>query len=510
MGLLFLTPFLSFSGLIAAVVALPQWLLALVCLLCIVVGVGLTYIYMYKQQQRLLASQKVRLDKYYFDLGQERKHQFFINVSNELRAPLALVINPLQAILEEPMKDDLRARLQMILGNAQLLLHQVNMLLDSRHVEGIGNKAQGAWSTVLPENPLPQVVYEPLASQKTATNETATPQGVSQPSPAQFTAPVASNPEPTPASVNAPDTSAPQPTDSPAKQENVASSGVDDSNAAEAADLAAEALLEKQMTANHQFTMLMVDDSADMCRFVRDYFRGEYNVLTASNGEQALQTLEENDSIDLVVSDVAMPKMDGLELCKRVKTDLRWSHIPVILLTGRTGEQMEVEGLKQGADDYITKPFNVDKLRLRVKKLIETKEHRQQQFKERIDISPSEITITSVDEEFIQTAIKICEEHITDTSFSVEVLGQGLAMSRTYLYRKLMSITGKGPAEFIRIIRLKRAKQYLEQTHMPIADIAAAVGYGTSKRFSENFKIEFGMSPSEYMRKHREGQKIKI
>jgi YesN/AraC family two-component response regulator len=250
--------------------------------------------------------------------------------------------------------------------------------------------------------------------------------------------------------------------------------------------------------------MLMVDDSPDMCRFVHDYFRGEYTVLTANNGEVALQRLEENDNIDLVVSDVTMPKMDGLELCKRIKTDLRWSHIPVILLTGRRGDQLEMEGLRLGADDYITKPFNVEMLRLRVKKFIEKRENRQRQFREKMDVAPSEITITSVDEQFIQRAIKICEDHMSDTEFSVEVLGQELSLSRTYLYKKLINITGKGPAEFIRTLRLKRGKQYLEQSMMPIADIAAELGYANPKRFTENFKAEFGMSPSEYSKKFRE------
>ena len=148
-----------------------------------------------------------------------------------------------------------------------------------------------------------------------------------------------------------------------------------------------------------------------------------------------------------------------------------------------------------GADDYITKPFNVEMLRLRVKKFIEKKEIRQKQFRE--------ITITSVDEQFIQTAIRICEEHMSDPEFSVEVLGQELSLSRTYLYKKLISITGKGPAEFIRILRMKRAKQYLEQSQMQMAEIATNLGLSSPKRLTENFKSEYGISPSEYMRRLR-------
>ena len=440
-------------------------------LLGVVVGSVLTFLWMRQRTRRLLSDAELRMKKESFDKMQEKKYQFFSNVSNELRTRLALVINPLQVMTSETLAGNVKQRLQMILNNAQLLLHEINMLLDPRYLENIGNQTPKTLAETVTEQSAPQVVYEPLALQKVQTD-------------------------------NAAEKASEEAEQSIGKEEDMATA-IDDNNAAEATMLDEEELRLEEMAANHQFTILMVDDSMDMCRFVRDYFRGEYNIVTASDGEQALRHLEENDNIDLVVSDVTMPKMDGLELCRRVKTDLRWSHIPVILLTGRTGEQQEVEGLKLGADDYITKPFNAEMLRLRVKKLIEVKEVRQRQFKEKVDVSPSEITITSVDEDFIQQAIKICEEHISDTDFSVEVLGQELAMSRTYLYRKLMNITGKGPAEFIRIIRLKRAKQYLEQTHMQIAEVSAAVGYSTPKRFTENFKMEYGMSPSEYIKSLR-------
>lgn len=280
------------------------------------------------------------------------------------------------------------------------------------------------------------------------------------------------------------------------------SQAVDDSNAAEVSAQFDEQNTEVR-TDGHRFTMLMVDDSADMCRFVHDYFNGVYKVFTARNGMQALEVLAEQDNIDLVVSDVTMPQMDGMELCRRIKTDLRWSHIPVILLTGLTDQQKEMEGLKLGADDYITKPFNAEKLRLRVKSLIEKKERRQQQFREQVDVDAKDITITSVDEVFIQNAMRICEEHIADNDFSVEALGHELNLSRTYLYKKLVNITGKSPNEFIRTIRMKRGKQMLEQNTMQIAEISAALGYSSPKRFTENFKMEYGMSPSEYLREVR-------
>lgn len=277
---------------------------------------------------------------------------------------------------------------------------------------------------------------------------------------------------------------------------------VDDNNAARVTAHFDDHNMEVR-TDGHRFTMLMVDDNADMCRFVHDYFRGVYNVFTAHNGKQALEVLAKQTDIDLVVSDVTMPQMDGMELCRRIKTDIRWSHIPVILLTGLNNQQKEMEGLKLGADDYITKPFNAEKLRLRVKSLIEKKERRQQQFREQVDVDAKAITITSVDEEFIQNAMRICEEHIADTEFSVEALGHELNLSRTYLYKKLINITGKSPNEFIRTIRMKRGKQMLERDTMQIAEISAALGYSSPKRFTENFKLEYGKSPSEYLREVR-------
>ena len=387
---------------------------------------------------------------------EETKQAVLNGVSRDLLTPITLIITPLQQLAAEPITDELRVSIQMILRNAQLLLHQVNML-------PTGMKGNIVSSLV----PVDAVMNQITAA---------------------ATKPLTKNEE---------------------KDADPKMVGIDDSNVAKVASSRENETDQDEAEVEKQFTMLMVDDSPDMCRFVHDYFRGEYNVITASNGEVALERLEENDNIDLVVSDVNMPKMDGLELCKRIKTDLRWSHIPVILLTGRRGDQVEVEGLRLGADDYITKPFNVEMLRLRVKKFIEKRENRQRQFREKMDVAPSDITITSVDEQFIQRAIKICEDHMSDTEFSVEVLGHELSLSRTYLYKKLINITGKGPAEFIRTIRLKRGKQYLEQSMMPIADIAAELGYANPKRFTENFKAEFGMSPSEYSKKYREEQQNK-
>ena len=453
MGILIITGN-AVSGIVGeSVLYISVWA-ALFCAMLIIFGMYFVCRLIIRRDHKKVEEQERELKRKHTEELNDTKQQTLARVSRELQAPITMIIAPLQQMVNEPLPDDVRARVQIVLRNAQVMLHQINML-------PVGMKAN-----ITPmDAAMPQMAME-LKS-------------ISTPVP------------PTPTEPESP-------------------SGVDDNNAAKAAAMAEEAQAEGWEEVNHPFTMLVVDDSADMCRFVHDYFRGEYNVITASDGEQALKQLQDNDNIDLVVSDVTMPKMDGLELCRYVKTNLRWSHIPVILLTGRTSEEMEMEGLKLGADDYITKPFNVEMLRLRVKKLIEKKENRQKQFREKIDVAPSEITITSVDEEFIQKALRICEEHISDTEFSVEVLGQELSLSRTYLYKKLINITGKGPAEFIRTIRMKRAKQYLESGQMQIIEISAALGYNNPKRLTENFKTEYGISPSEYLKKIRQERSGKI
>ena len=247
-------------------------------------------------------------------------------------------------------------------------------------------------------------------------------------------------------------------------------------------------------------TLLIVDDNQDMLSFVSSCMKETYEVRTASDGASALEVLQ-HEQIDLIISDVMMPGIDGFELCRRVKSDISLSHIPIILLTARTTDVSRIEGLQLGADDYLTKPFNIEVLRLRVKKFIDWEQNNHQQFRQKMNIEPSEITITPLDEQFIKRAIELVEQNISDSDFSVETLAAGVAMSRSTLYKKLMAITGQGPAEFIRTIRIKRGRALLETSQMQITEIAYAVGFTTVKSFTMNFKAEYGMTPSEYKQK---------
>lgn len=249
---------------------------------------------------------------------------------------------------------------------------------------------------------------------------------------------------------------------------------------------------------NHA-TLLLVEDNRELCDFMSKSLGSEFCVLTAGNGQEALDLLATED-VNIVISDVMMPVIDGMELCRRIKNDIRISHIPVLLLTARTAEEYRLQGLEMGADDYLTKPFNYNVLLLRIRKFIEWTEKCHRDFQQKLDVSPGEITITPMDEQFINKAIQVVEEHIDNSEFSVEELSAVVSMTRGHLYKKLMSITGKSPSDFIRIIRLKRARQLLAESQLQVAEIAYSVGFSSPKIFSRNFKAEFGMTPTEYIK----------
>jgi signal transduction histidine kinase/ligand-binding sensor domain-containing protein/DNA-binding response OmpR family regulator len=254
-----------------------------------------------------------------------------------------------------------------------------------------------------------------------------------------------------------------------------------------------------QTTYNEQnYAILLVDDNRDFLDFLSACLSTNYNVLKATNGEEALEILK-TDNVDIVISDVMMPQMNGLELCTAIKNDIYTSHIPIILLTAKASEEYQLEGLNMGADDYITKPFNMEVLKLRISKFIESNLKKHKLFDEQIKIEPSRITITPLDQQFVEKAILIVEENIHNAEFSVEELATQLNISRGYLYKKMVKITGKTSLEFIRIIRMKRAQQLLTESQLQIAEIAYKLGYNSPKIFTKHFKKEFRMNPSEFV-----------
>lgn len=249
-------------------------------------------------------------------------------------------------------------------------------------------------------------------------------------------------------------------------------------------------------------TVLVVDDNDDFRMFMCASLSGEYNVLSASDGAEALKLIETND-VDVVVSDLMMPVMDGSEFCRRMKSDINTSHIPIILLTAKSMQDDERHGLESGADDYLTKPFNMSILRLRIAKFIEWKKRTKRMFERELEVATEQITITTMDDRLLQQAINVINENISNPDFSVSELSAALNMHRTSLYKKLLYITGKTPIEFIRSIRLKKSVNLLETEGVYISEIAYLVGFNSPKVFASHFKDEFGCSPTEWRRKKK-------
>jgi len=196
-----------------------------------------------------------------------------------------------------------------------------------------------------------------------------------------------------------------------------------------------------------------------------------------------------------------MPNMDGFELCKMVKQDIRISHIPIILLTAKAGDENKYRGLEAGAEDYISKPFNMEMLALKVNRIIERQKKTRDQFRHKVDITIGDIEIISMDEKFVKKAVALVEANISTSEFLVEDLCREMGMSRVYFYKKILSLTDKTPSEFIRFIRLKRAADLLEKSQLFVNEVAFQVGFNDPKYFRKYFKDEFGVSPNEYKKK---------
>lgn len=244
--------------------------------------------------------------------------------------------------------------------------------------------------------------------------------------------------------------------------------------------------------------MLVVEDNADVRHFVKAHFTSAFNVVEARNGEEgwekALETVP-----DIIISDVIMPNVNGYEFCERVKNDERTSHIPVLLLTALHSKEHEIKGITTGADDYITKPFDLSILQAKVENMLSIRESLKQKFSRSVMLEPTHVEITSPDERFLQKAIKVVEENISDCDLDIESFSEKVGVSRMQLYRKLHALTDMTVKEFIRHIRLKRATQLLVQNKLNISEVAYAVGFKDLSHFRKCFKREYGMSATEYV-----------
>lgn len=242
--------------------------------------------------------------------------------------------------------------------------------------------------------------------------------------------------------------------------------------------------------------VLVAEDNPDLRQYISKVLMPHYQVLTATDGKQGI-AMAIAHTPDLIISDVLMPEKDGFQLCEAVKNDQRTSHIPVILLTAKAGQEHKIEGLTIGADDYLTKPFDHKELHIRTHNLIQQRHQLREKYSSGRTLKPKEIAVNSVDELFLEAVKQAIEENIDNESFSVEDLASAVAFSRSQLHRKLKALIGKSPNTLIRDFRLNRAKSLLEQGAGNVSQIATAVGYNSLSYFTQSFKQAFGVLPSE-------------
>ncbi len=527
-----------------------NWAIALYLLLFSGAGYLVMSIYITRNRRELLKQQKEELD--------QMKFSFFTNISHELRTPLTLIITPLDSILKKMDDNALKSQLTGIHRNANNLLIMVNQLLDFRKLEMNGEKLNLSYCNI--SELIESIFYSfnELASekgidfkfdcsednlwvytdkdklQKIINNLTSnafkfTSKG------GQIT--IKLDRDTTKQSVEI------QVTDNGCGISEVDLSKIfdrffqikkqNDQNTGSgiglhlvkeyAQLLHGNVQAESRINEGSTFTvtipanlktenqadirndekpenvllkLLIVEDNSEFRTFLQKELSDKYHILIASNGREGLERARKQQP-DLIITDVMMPEMSGTELCRILKNDIQISHIPVILLTAKTSDEAQIEGFEAGADDYITKPFNMNILLLRIHKLIEQQEERKNAFKKTIAINPGSLTSTNVDEELIKKVLKQIEKNMGNTSYSVEQLSKEMFMDRTGLYRKLSAIVGQTPTEFIRSVRLKRAAQLLENG-LPVTEVAESVGFGTPSYFTKCFQDEFGVKPSQY------------
>ncbi|NIM13233.1 MAG: response regulator [Candidatus Aminicenantes bacterium] len=255
-----------------------------------------------------------------------------------------------------------------------------------------------------------------------------------------------------------------------------------------------EEKIEKEIEKN---LILVVEDNAEMRDYIRGALEPQYSVVEAADGREGIDKAKEIIP-DLIVSDIMMPEVDGYELCRVLKKDVNTSHVPVVLLTAKASEDSVIQGLETGADDYITKPFNTTILKARIKNLIDLRLQLQLKIQRQMVLQPAEISVSSIDQEFIKELQDIIDKNLSEPEFNVEEMCKKLYMSRATLYRKVMALTGESPIEFIRSYRLKRAAQLLKANFGNVTEVAFEVGFSSTPYFTKCFKEKFHRLPSSY------------
>ena len=251
------------------------------------------------------------------------------------------------------------------------------------------------------------------------------------------------------------------------------------------------------VTETEKLLLLIVEDNIDVRNYIKSYLEDEYRIVEAADGEDGVNQAIKHIP-DLIISDIMMPRMDGLELCEKLKTDEKTSHIPIILLTAKAADRDKISGYDTGADDYVMKPFDNIILKSRIKNLIRQRVRLREHFIKEGIFQVDNTNTRAIDKIFLKKALDVINKHISDETFSVDVFAEETAMSRSQLRRKLLALLGKAPGDLIRTIRLTKAAKLIEQNFGNISEIAVEVGFNNPANFAHSFKSYFGVSPSEY------------
>lgn len=243
--------------------------------------------------------------------------------------------------------------------------------------------------------------------------------------------------------------------------------------------------------------LLIVEDNAEIQAYLSEELGKSYRIRKAGNGEEALAVIKEQE-IDLILTDVMMPVMDGLQLCKQIKQNLRTCHIPVIILSAKADLKEQLEGLQVGADDYIPKPFSLIMVATKIKNLFRTRYRVIEHYSKSLEIEPEKIALNPLDEELLKRAVEIMEKHIDDVEFTTDEFAREMCMSRSNLHLKMKALTGESTNDFIRKMRFNKACKLLKEGRYTVAEISTMVGYNTPSYFATSFKKFFGCLPSEY------------
>jgi DNA-binding response OmpR family regulator/two-component sensor histidine kinase len=244
--------------------------------------------------------------------------------------------------------------------------------------------------------------------------------------------------------------------------------------------------------------ILIAEDNRDMRSFIRETLMPDYRIVEAEDGLQAWEKTKEIIP-DLIITDLMMPRMDGTTFCEKLKRTWATSHIPVVMLTAKAGQESKIDGLQRGADDYLVKPFDVQELKVRVLNLVVQRKKLRELYRQEITLQPKDVVVTSVDAEFLQKVLAILEERFSDSDFGVEEFNRAIGFSRMQLHRKLKALTDQSTGEFIKHFRLEKAKQYLVIKGAQVSQVAYDCGFNNLSHFSKTFKDHTGMTPSEFV-----------